>query len=263
MRGCYCTKLINKNLFSIMKKLIFSLSLCLWGSFSSLSFSSTVTIAANGANVSGVGNSRFFTSSLTSQVLDLGDQIRVGFFSGSLSTVVTNWNNGSYANLGALSTALNAIFTPIGETGFFGSATGGKVTINDKQNLTTIDGAISQNITSLDPVASGHGGKQVYLWATDDANWASATALAVVTDTSWIIPANNASNVTVNTAYIDLSSPSELVLGMSGSVISGVNSISLIPEPSSSSLLLLSFAFLLSRRCTLRTLQNRIQRSRD
>ena len=187
----------------------------------------------------------------------------IEFFSGSLSTVVTNWNNGSYANLGALSTALNAIFTPIGETGFFGSATGGKVTINDKQNLTTIDGAISQNITSLDPVASGHGGKQVYLWATDDANWASATALAVVTDTSWIIPANNASNVTVNTAYIDLSSPSELVLGMSGSVISGVNSISLIPEPSSSSLLLLSFAFLLSRRCTLRTLQNRIQRSRD
>lgn len=215
--------------------------LALLSSLTLFSHGSTVTVAANGANVTGVGNSRFFTSSLTSQVLDLGDQIRVGFFSSSsLSTVVTNWNSGSYANLGALSTALNAIFTPIGETGFFGTAAGGKVTINDKQNLATIDGAISFNITSLDPVASGHSGKQIYLWATDDATWSNATALAVVTDISWIVPSNNASNVTVNTAYIDLASASELILGGSGPVVSGVNSISLIPEPSTSALVILA-----------------------
>lgn len=200
---------------------------------------STITIAANGANVTGVGNSRFFTSSLTGQVLDIGDQVRVGFFSSSLSTVVANYNSGSYANLAALSTALSAIFTPIGETSFSGTATGGKVTINDKQNLTTLDGAITFNITSLDPVASGHSGKQVYLWATDDASWNSATALAVVTDSSWVIPASNLTNLTVNTAYVDLASSTELILGSSGSVVSGVNSIALIPEPSSMSLVVM------------------------
>lgn len=224
-----------------MKKILLYLSVSLIVVLPVASQASTVTVAANGANVTGVGNSRFFTSSLTSQVLDLGDQIRVGFFSSSsLSTVVNNWNSGSYANLSALSTALNAIFTPIGETGFAGTAAGGKVTINDKQNLATVDGAISFNITSLDPVASGHAGKQIYLWATDDATWSSATALAVVTDTTWIVPSNNASNVTVNTAYIDLASSVELVLGGSGPIVSGVNSISLIPEPTTSSLFLLA-----------------------
>jgi hypothetical protein len=101
-----------------MKTILSTLSIALIAILPHAAQASTVTIAANGANVSGVGNSRFFTSSLTSQVLDLGDQIRVGFFSSSsLSAVVSNWNSGSYANLSALSTALNAIFTPIGETG--------------------------------------------------------------------------------------------------------------------------------------------------
>jgi hypothetical protein len=232
-----------------MKTILSTLSIALIAILPHAAQASTVTIAANGANVSGVGNSRFFTSSLTSQVLDLGDQIRVGFFSSSsLSAVVSNWNSGSYANLSALSTALNAIFTPIGETGFPGTSTGGKVTINDKQNLATVDGAISFNITALDPVSSGHGGKQIYLWATDDATWSSATALAVVTDATWIVPSANASNVTVNTAYINLASSAELILGGSGPIVSGVNSISLIPEPSSASLLALGVAGLVALR---------------
>ena len=240
----------NKMKTNKMKTILSALSIALIAILPHAAQASTVTIAANGAAVTGVGNSRFFTSSLTSNVLDFGDQIRVGFFSSSssLSTVVTNWNSGSYANLSALSTALNAIFTPIGETGSFGTASGGKVTINDKQNLTTVDGAISLNITSLDPVASGHGGKQIYLWATDDASWSSATALAVVTDATWIVPSANASNVTVNTAYINLASSAELILGGSGPIVSGVNSISLIPEPSSASLLAIGVAGLVALR---------------
>jgi hypothetical protein len=225
-----------KQLSSTLKAALVALAFA--GSVASL-HASTITISANGLNVTGVGNSRFFTSSLTGQVLDIGDQIRVGFFSSSLSTVVTNYNNGSYANLGALSTALNAIFTPIGETGFAGTAAGGKVTINDKAGLSTVDGAISFNITSLDPGTSGHANKQIYLWAADDASWNNATALAVVTDVSWIIPSSNLSNFTVNTAYIDLGSSTELILGSSGSVVGGVNSIALIPEPSSMSLVVM------------------------
>ena len=239
----------NKMKTNKIKTILSAFSIALMAILPHAAQASTVTIAANGAAVTGVGNSRFFTSSLTSQVLDFGDQIRVGFFSSSsLSTVVNNWKTGSYANLSALSTALNAIFTPIGETGSFGTASGGKVTINDKQNLTTVDGAISLNITSLDPVASGHGGKQIYLWATDDASWSSATALAVVTDATWIVPSANASNVTVNTAYINLASSAELILGGSGPIVSGVNSISLIPEPSSASLLALGVAGLVALR---------------
>jgi len=232
-----------------MKTILSALSIALMAILPHAAQASTVTIAANGAAVTGTGNSRFFSSSLTSQVLDFGDQIRVGFFSSSsLSTVVNNWNSGSYANLSALSTALNAIFTPIGETGFFGTSTGGKVTINDKQNLVTVDGAITTNITSLDPVGSTHSGKQIYLWATDDATWSSATALAVVTDATWTVPAANATNLTVNTAFINLASSSELILGGSGPLVSGVNSISLIPEPSSASLLALGVAGLVALR---------------
>jgi len=232
-----------------MKTILSALSIALMAILPHAAQASTVTIAANGAAVTGTGNSRFFSSSLTSQVLDFGDQIRVGFFSSSsLSTVVNNWNSGSYANLSALSTALNAIFTPIGETGFFGTSTGGKVTINDKQNLVTVDGAITTNITSLDPVGSTHSGKQIYLWATDDATWSSATALAVVTDATWTVPAANATNLTVNTAFINLASSSELILGGSGPLVSGVNSISLIPEPSSASLLALGMAGLVALR---------------
>ena len=233
-----------------MKTILSALSIALMAILPHAAQASTVTIAANGAAVTGVGNSRFFTSSLTSKVLDIGDQVRVGFFSSSsnLSTVVTNWNSGSYANLSAFSTALNAIFTPIGETGFSGTASGGKVTINDKQNLATLDGAITFNITGLDPVGSGHGGKRIYLWATDDATWSSATALAIVTDVSWIVPSANASNVTVNTAYINLDSSGELIFGKSGPLVSGVNSISLIPEPSSASLLALGMAGLVALR---------------
>jgi len=238
----------NKMKTNKMKTILSAISIALIAILPHAAQASTITIAANGATVTGVGNSRFFTSSLTSQVLDLGDQIRVGFFSSSLSTVVNNWNSGSYADASALSTALNAIFTPIGETGFFGTASGGKVTINDKQNLTTLDGAISFNITALDPVATGFGGKQIYLWATDDATWSNATALAVVTDATWIVPTNVNTSVTVNTAYINLASSAELILGESGPIVSGVNSISLIPEPSSASLLALGLAGLVALR---------------
>ena len=175
---------------------------------------STVTIQADGSSVTGVGLAHFFTD-VSGSLLDLGDQVRVGFFNvTSLNNIVANFN--SYTDFTLLRSNLDAIFTPIGETGYAGTATGGKVAINDKQNLTSIRGAISQNITSLDPVASGHAGKQVYLWATDSSNWSTSTALAIVTDVSWIIPSNNSSNLTVNTAFINTASSSELVLGISG-----------------------------------------------
>ena len=212
--------------------------------------SSTLSISANGLSVSGVGNARLFTSYLTAgSVLANGSQIRVGTFANtsSLSTIIANYDNNkgtTYASIADLSTALNSIFTAYGENGgnlgSGSSSTVNKITINDKANLTTVLGALSMNIVNFDPVASLQAGKQVYLWATDSSSWSSATALALVTDTSWIVPSSTASNLTVNTAYIDLASTSELLIGLSGPSVSAVNSIQLIPEPSVGSLILLS-----------------------
>jgi hypothetical protein len=203
-------------------------------------FASTVTIKADGSSVSGVGNAHFFTD-VNGNLLDLGDQVRVGFFNASaLSTIVSNFN--TYTDFSLLRSELANIFTPIGETGYAGTASGGKIAINNKQNLTTLTGALSQNITSLDPVASGHAGKQVYLWATDTSDWSVSTALAIVTDASWLIPGSNASNLTVNTAYVNTGSSSELILGLSGPTVSSTDSIKLVttvPEPSTGALMVI------------------------
>jgi len=213
------------------------------------SSASTITIKADGSTVSGTGLAHFFVD-VSGNLLDLGDQIRVGFFNiSSLNNIVSNFN--TYTDFSLLRSDLAAIFTPIGETGFSGTATGGKVAINDKQNLTTVRGAISQNITSLDPVASGHAGKQVYLWATDASSWTTSAALAIVTDTSWIIPSNNSSNLTVNTAFINTASSSELILGVSGPTVGGIDSIQMVttvPEPSTGALMMIGAAGLVALR---------------
>lgn len=233
---------------------------------SPLAQASTFTIVGNGA-----GGGPIFLSSTFANI-DIGTRVRIGVFSdltllNSTIAAFTNTNNPtSYAD--TLS-ALNSNFIDLG-TGVtnFGSssqtANGGasfspstsQFGFNNLTSLTvngvsgtynTFNGSLS-NVNSSLAVGVGTG-KNLYIWTAFNSEIAIVRNADGTGTGAWVTP-SDAANVTLNLSGLQATAggtmqSSEVLLGKIVEYSSGPDLILLIPEPSSSSLLVLAALSLL------------------
>ena len=250
-----------KNLTKYTLSLIMSLG--------GLGYSGTITIVGNGAG----GGPIFVTSKSAS--IDIGTQVRIGTFTdltvlnnaisaftatsgaADFATTLNALNNNfvdlgtSVTNYGASSQVANggAAFTP--STSRFGFNNITSLTVNGVTgNWNTFNGSMTSVNYSLSIGAS----KSLYFWT------AFNNEIAIVRDASgagtaaWTTPSSDASNLTLNMSGLQATAggtmqASDVLLGKIVEYGSGPDLIQLIPEPSTSSLILVSvIPFLVRRR---------------
>lgn len=232
--------------------------------------SGSVIIVANGASTGPVITASAGTN------LSLGTQLRVGFFSNSanLTSAIGNWNGGTSANsVAEVDAARTALFnsvvsslgsnfvdlgtnvSPFGNSSQTGTGVAAnKFVINTSANL-TINGTTSsfnvangqiQNVQYSNPSVGT--GKQLYIWT------AFNNEIGIFTDTAWITPGSDLTNLTINLSAIS-NSASEILLGSyldnaSGNdfLRLGSTTVTVIPEPATFGYLAVAGLALLARR---------------
>jgi hypothetical protein len=241
----------------------------------------TVTVTATGLSSAPI----FVTSSLAS--LSVGTELRIGTFlnSSSLANTISAYKLGvegigndlaaaqadATAKRSALYTqTLNWLSSSSNFVDFVaaadsisqvGTTAAGKFLFNNTASR-TVNGAPAANyagsngtfVVTYANYASGPAGTSAPLWAW----FATGTEIGIVTDSTWVVPTNNASGLTIGTAALTSNLASEILLGSYVDYSSGSDLISaagisqtltVIPEPATASLLAISIGLLaLNRR---------------
>ena len=240
----------------------------------------TVTLTATGLSSAPI----FVTSSLAS--LTVGTELRIGTFlnSSSLANTISTYKLGvegigndlaaaqadATAKRSALYTqTLNWLSSSSNFVDFVaaadsitqaGTTAAGKFLFNNTASRTVngVSGSYAGSngtfVVTYANYAAGPAGASAPLWAW----FATGTEIGIVTDTSWVVPTNNASGLTLGTAALTSNLASEILLGSyvdysSGSDLisaAGINqTLTVIPEPATASLLAFSIGLLaLNRR---------------
>lgn len=240
----------------------------------------TVTVTATGLSSAPI----FVTSSLAS--LSVGTELRIGTFlnSSSLANTISAYKLGvegigndlaaaqadAIAKRSALYTqTLNWLSSSSNFVDFVaaadsitqaGTTAAGKFLFNNTASRTvngvsgTYAGSNGTFVVTYANYAAGPAGTSAPLWAW----FATGTEIGIVTDTSWVVPTNNASGLTIGTAALTSNLASEILLGSYVDYLSGSDLISaagisqtltVIPEPATASLLAISIGLLaLNRR---------------
>lgn len=249
-----------------------TLSLSLFATFifnANQSFAGTVTVSATGLSSAPI----FVTSSLAS--LSIGTELRIGTFlnSTALANTIASYKAG-VEGIGADLTAAQADATTkknnlytqtlnwlssssnfvdfvaaadsIAQTG---TTAAGKFLFNSSasRSVNSVSGNYAGSngtfVVTYANYAAGAAGSAAPLWAW----FATGTEIGIVTDTTWTVPTNNASGLTIGTAALTSNLASEILLGTyvdyaSGSDLISSSSISqtltIIPEPTTVNLLL-------------------------
>jgi hypothetical protein len=186
-------------------------------------------------------------------------RIRIGFFAGGLSSEVAAALGNTSQRADVLS-AISNNFVPLGEgvaapLGTQTVAAGpriGQRTVNTVSQAGRLLGQVTgvtptgDAANSFNPgnVTGVGAGTRLYVLIYDNADISLATELGIFSATSWTMPANNLSNLTMNT--VDVNTPAELIRGRSGSLI--LAGFPVIPEPSTGIMALIAGLGLISRR---------------
>lgn len=239
----------------------------------------TITVSATGLSSAPI----FVTSSLAS--LTIGTELKIGTFlnSTSLANTIAAYKAGvegignslseAQADAAAKKTALyNQTLTWLSSSTNFvdfvaaadsinqtGTTATGKFLFNSSASRTvngvsnTYVGANGTFAVTYANYAAGPAGASAALWAW----YATGTEIGIVTDTTWVVPTNNASGLTVGTANLTSNLASEILLGSYVDYGTGSDLISsaaigqtltVIPEPSILSLLAISAGLIFSKR---------------
>jgi len=167
---------------------------------------------------------------------------------GALYTSTFSWLTSS-ANFYNFASAANSITQTAGISGQVAFTTSALRTVNG------VSGTYAGASGTMDVTYANYGGGTgAQLWAF----YGTGSEIALVTDATWVVPANNASGLTIGTAQLASSgsgAASELLLANYTDYLSGSDLISsvavaqtVIPEPSSASLLALGVAGLVALR---------------
>ena len=266
-----------KNKRQVLKFLSLGISLAMVGGLQA----GTVTVSATGVSSSPI----FVTSALAS--ITVGTELNIGTFlnTGNLSSTISSFKAGvtgtgntiaeaqadadskkaalynqtlnwlsSSANFTSIVSAANTI-TQAGTTAsnkflFNNSAT---------RSVNGVSGVYGGSNGTFDVTYGNYGpGTGAQLWAW----FATGTEIAIVTDSTWLVPVNNTAGLTVGTAQLASSgvgNPAELLLAEYVDYASGsdlikalgiTQTLNVIPEPNTAGLLLsgLGFLSLLRRR---------------
>jgi len=241
----------------------------------------TVTVTATGLSSAPI----FVTSSLAS--LSVGTELRIGTFlnSSSLASTISAYKLGvngigndlaeaqadATSKKSALYTqTLNWLSSSSNFVNFVaaadsisqvGTTAAGKFLFNNTASR-IVNGAPAANyagangtfVVTYANYAAGPAGASAPLWAW----FSTGTEIGIVTDTSWVVPTNNASGLTIGTAALTSKLASEILLGTYVDYTTGSDLISsagisqtltVIPEPATASLLAISIGlFALKRR---------------
>ncbi len=166
----------------------------------------------------------------------------------SLYTSTFSWLTGS-ANFYNFASAANSITQTAGIAGQVAFTTSASRSVNG------VSASYAGASGTMDVTYANYGaGAGAQLWAF----YGTGSEIAIVTDSTWIVPANNASGLTIGTAQLVSTGSgvaSELLLAKytdyaTGSDLIGSLAIAqvVIPEPSSASLLVLGMAGLVALR---------------
>lgn len=237
-------------------------------SLGGIGYSGTITIVGNGAG----GGPIFVTSKSAS--IDIGTRVRIGTFidvtalnnaisaftaasgAADYATTLTALNNNfvdlgtNVTNYGASSQVANggAAFTP--STSQFGFNNITSLTVNGVLgNWNTFNGSITTVNYSLSIGTS----KNLYFWTAFNNEIAIVRNADGTGTAAWTTPSSDASNLTLNMSGLQAAAggtmqASEVLLGSIVEYSSGPDLIKLIPEPSTSSLILVSVIPFLARR---------------
>ena len=239
----------------------------------------TVTVTATGLSSAPI----FVTSSLAS--LSVGTELRIGTFlnPSSLSSFIASYKLGvegigndlaaAQADATAKKSALyNQTLNWLSSSTNFvdfvaaadsitqaGTTASGKFLFNNTASRTVngvsgnYAGANGTFVVTYANYAAGSAGAAAPLWAW----FATGTEIGIVTDSTWTVPTNNASGLTIGTAALTSNLASEILLGSYVDYSSGSDLISaagisqtltVIPEPTTASLLSISFVILILNR---------------
>lgn len=213
----------------------------------------TVTIVGNGAG----GGPILVTSSLGN--IDLGTRLRVGTFNdiSLLTTTISNFTSGT-ANYATTLAALNGNFADIGtNVSNFGSSSQTGTGISASQfvfNTTAslaINGATAAtynvfngSIQSVTYSASIGAAKNLYMWTAFNNELAIVRNADGTGTSAWVTPASDLSGVTMNLSGLQVAAggamqSSEVLLGKIYDYSTGSDFIALIPEPSTTTLMMI------------------------
>lgn len=208
------------------------------------------------------------TSSTTGQYLSSAGAlvttgfVRVGFFNktfAELQTTISGWSGSTtgidaYNSLNNSFTAIGTVINPSSGGGTLGGSTTGLYQAAGTGWNFSSGGAVSGTANFVD-LALAAQGTQIYVWAFNNsdltfASGAAPTQWALVTDRNatggtWTMPGSG----TLSTLLSAVSSQSDVLLGTdSGNNVLMTTVPSVIPEPSSASLLALGVAGLVALR---------------
>lgn len=241
----------------------------------------TITVSATGISSSPI----FVTSALAS--ITVGTELNIGTFlnTGNLSSTISTFKAGVIGTGNTLSeaqadadskrTALyNQTLSWLSSSGNFtsivsaantitqaGTTASNKFLFNNTATRTvnSVSGSYAGSNGTFDVTYANYGpGTGAQLWAW----FATGTEIAIVTDSTWLVPVNNTAGLTVGTAQLASSgvgNPAELLLAEYVDYASGsdlikalgiTQTLNVIPEPSTAGLLLsgLGLVSLLRRR---------------
>lgn len=239
----------------------------------------TVTISATGLSSSPI----FVTSSLAS--LTVGTELNIGTFlnTSNLANTISTYKAGvtgtgtstalAQADADSKRTALyNATVNWLSSSANFtslvsvansinqvGTTAAGKILFNNSASRTVngVSGTYAGANGTFDVTYANFApGANAQLWAW----FATGSEIAIVTDVTWLVPANNTAGLTVGTAQIastGVGDPAELLLARYTDYASGSDLISslgitqtlnVIPEPSTACLLVAATGMLMLRR---------------
>lgn len=239
----------------------------------------TITVSATGLSSSPI----FVNSSLAS--LTVGTELKIGTFlsASSLANTISAYKAGVEGIGNSLSEAqadatakkaalynqtLNWLSSSSNFVDFVaaadsitqtGTTAAGKILFNSSTSRTVngvsnpYAGANGTFAVTYANYAGGPAGASAALWAW----FVTGTEIGIVTDTTWVVPTNNASGLTIGTANLTSNLASEILLGTYVDYGTGSDLISsagigqtltVIPEPSTLSLLAVSAGLIFSRR---------------
>ena len=181
--------------------------------------------------------------------------IRLGYFSGGMDTNLANAL--SNPDKAIVTAAIAGRFVPLGEGGpptLGTSAPASAPRINQRTVAGSSQaGRLLGQVTLVTPTAGAANaidaggvpaGTRLYLMVYNDAVAASATELGIFSADTWLMPANNLSNLTMNS--VDVNTDLEVFRGARGSLI--LAPLTVIPEPSTGIMALLAGLGLIARR---------------
>jgi hypothetical protein len=251
-----------------LKNLKTSLSFALVAlAFAQSSYSASVVLVGNAA-----GGGPIITTSSFGDIA-LGTRLRVGSFSDTalLNATISNFLT-SAATFSATVSALNSNFIDFGN----GAANAGsasqtgtgvsssQVVVNTTATVTSAGTASTRNVfngqilnVNYSAISGVGAGKSVYIWT------AFNDEIGIFRDSGWTTPSSDLTGLTLNLVSITAASAStEVLLGGYKDWATGSDYLTLIPEPTSASLLIFGGSLVLWGRRRKSLTINRINKSR-